>query len=79
MTFVGVNVNDPVDEGLALARRYGLGFDLVRDPGQEVVRAVGGTRLPLTLFVDADGRVEAHQARELDAEELDERIDELLA
>jgi thiol-disulfide isomerase/thioredoxin len=78
VAFLGVNVNDPADEGLAMAEAYGLAYDVVRDPAQELVRAVGGTRMPLTLFVTPDGRVlEAHDG-ELDASELEAGIDDLL-
>lgn len=57
VTFLGISVNERVEDGRRIAEQTGLTFDLGRDPRSEMLKAVGGAAMPTTVFVDATGRV----------------------
>ncbi len=77
--FVGVDPFDTVDAMLAFAEERGVTYDLLRDTGDDgrlltdELEIVG---YPVTLFVDADGRI-LRQTGEIDADELRAAIEEL--
>lgn len=78
VTFVGVDVRDRLAEGQELATRTGVTYELVRDPGGDVLTAFGGALLPTTAFVTADGRITLLQNHTYDAEELRAAVHEEL-
>jgi cytochrome c biogenesis protein CcmG/thiol:disulfide interchange protein DsbE len=65
--FVGVSYNDTSDDARAFARRYGLGYRLVRDADDRVSRAWGVSGPPETFVLDGEGRAVAHFYGAIDA------------
>lgn len=74
--FVGVNPYDQRDRMLEFAGERDVAYDLLRDVDFEFVNELGVVAYPVTLFVDADGRI-VGQTGEIDAAELRGTIDEL--
>lgn len=79
--FVGVDPFDTVEAMERFAADRGVAYDLLRDRGEHDGRSLtdelGIVAYPVTLFVDADGRV-LRQTGEVDAAGLRDAIDELL-
>jgi peroxiredoxin len=69
---VGIDTEDESDKALTFAQQYGMHYPSLVDPDGRVLRASGGGP-PITLLVDADGKVvfthrgELHTAAEVDA------------
>lgn len=78
VTFIGVDVRDRLAEGKELAARTGVTYELVRDPGGDVLTAFGGALLPTTAFVTADGRITRIQNHTYDADDLRATVHEEL-
>jgi cytochrome c biogenesis protein CcmG, thiol:disulfide interchange protein DsbE len=76
VTFLGIDVADTVADGRAMVRRTGVTFANARDPRSEILAAFGGTALPRTVLVDADGVVVATHSGALDEDALDEFLAE---
>lgn len=79
--FVGIDPFDTVDAMLDFAGERGVTYDLLRDTGEHsgdrlLVDELGLVGYPVTLFVDADGRI-LRQSGEIDAAELRAAIAEL--
>jgi peroxiredoxin len=74
--FVGVDPFDSLDVMQRFATERGVTYDLLRDDGRELATELGIVAYPVTLFVDADGRV-LRQTGALDATELRAAIAEL--
>ncbi len=75
VTFVGVNVSDTVDQAKAMAASTGVTYHLVRDPRNELLRWFGGTSMPTTAFVNADGNIAKVVSKQLKAEDLKAEIE----
>jgi len=54
---IGVDTMDDRAEAIRLAERLGVTFPTLVDPTREVLRTYGGLGLPMTLFVDGEGKV----------------------
>ncbi|MCC5952763.1 MAG: TlpA family protein disulfide reductase [Acidimicrobiia bacterium] len=54
---VGLNVADGEDRARAFARDLGITYALAWDTDGVVLRQVGGTQMPTTVFVDAGGQI----------------------
>lgn len=56
VVFIGLNANaqDSITEVAAHARRHGLTFPVLKDVGNEVADAVGATRTPEVIVLDAE-------------------------
>lgn len=67
--FVGVDPFDTVETMLRFAEARGVGYELLRDPERAFTNEIGVVAFPVTLFVDATGRI-VRQTGELDADEL---------
>jgi peroxiredoxin len=67
--FVGVDPYDTVEAMTAFAGERGVAYELLRDPGFDLTDALGVVGMPVTLLVDADGRV-VHQQGVIDDDEL---------
>lgn len=64
---VGIDTMDDRAAAVSLADRLGLTFPSLVDPNREVLRAFAGAGLPMTLFVDGDGKVRhVYNAKALD-------------
>lgn len=79
--FVGVDPFDTVDAMVSFAEERGVAYDLLRDTGEHgdgrvLSEELGLVAYPVTLFVDADGRI-LRQTGEMDADELRAAIEEL--
>lgn len=72
--FVGVDPFDSVEVMERFAAERGVSYDLLRDPERELAIALEIVAYPVTLFVDADGRI-LDQTGELDADELRSHIE----
>lgn len=73
--FVGVDPFDTADTMVSFADERGVRYDLLLDDGS-LSNELGIVGYPVTLFVDADGRI-LRQTGELDAESLRSMIEEL--
>lgn len=54
---LGIDVTDTEKAGRAMVEKTGVTFPNARDPQAEVFAAFGGTALPRTVLIDADGKV----------------------
>ena len=70
VAFLGLAVADRTDDALALVDETGVTYPTAQDPDGSVISALGGTVLPTTVLLDADGEVVATHPGELDADEL---------
>ncbi len=57
VVFLGVNLQDDRGQAVALAEDTGVTYRLADDPTGAVYGAFGGTSMPTTVFIDADGTV----------------------
>lgn len=58
--YLGLNMQDSVDDALSFVREFGLTYPMIRDPGDSVARAYGAVGIPETYFIDRRGRVVGH-------------------
>ena len=54
---VGVDVTDTEAAGREMVATTGVTYPNGRDPGADIFAAFGGTALPRTVFIDADGTI----------------------
>jgi thiol-disulfide isomerase/thioredoxin len=76
VAFVGVAVNDRVDDALELVERTGITYGVAADPRGDYFTSAGATLLPTTLVIDADGDVVRRLSGEITADELVEVLAE---
>jgi cytochrome c biogenesis protein CcmG, thiol:disulfide interchange protein DsbE len=77
--FLGLSYQESVEDGLELADRTGVTYELGRDPAGDIITAFAGIGLPTTVFISADGTiVETHTGR-IRPDELQDELDGLLA
>lgn len=74
--FIGVDPFDTVETMERFAGERGVTYELLRDPERSFTNAIGVVAFPVTLFVDADGRI-VRQSGVIDEDELRAAIDEL--
>jgi thiol-disulfide isomerase/thioredoxin len=77
VTVVGLLHDDTAGAGRAFAAELGLEFTLADDPDGEVYDRFGATGLPVTVFVDGEGRVASRWFGRLDRATLDAFVDQL--
>ena len=70
VAFVGIDVQDRLEDGEALIARTGITWEVARDPDGELVRAVGGLGMPTTVLLDGDGVIVERRTGALDADQL---------
>lgn len=70
LAFLGLAVADRPADALALVEQTGVTYPTAQDPDSAVINALGGTVLPTTVLLDADGEIVATANGELDADEL---------
>lgn len=78
VAFLGVNLQDRREDGLAVIDQTGVTYDIARDPDGSLFQAFGAFAMPTTVFVDAGGNVVDLHSGEISAGDLAERIDRLL-
>jgi thiol-disulfide isomerase/thioredoxin len=76
--FLGLAVQDRVDDSEALIQRTGVTYRTARDPDADIIGLFNGTTLPLTVLIGPDGTVKALHPGELTADELRSLISEKL-
>jgi peroxiredoxin len=57
LTLLGVNIDDRADSGQAMARKLGITFPILFDPGKQVSRRYDVDAMPSTLLIDRSGTV----------------------
>lgn len=77
VAFVGINVNDGVENGRATVSRTGVTYDVVRDPLGDALTAVGGVNMPTTVVVKPDGTVAKVKAGQISRAELEQTLREI--
>ena len=78
VTFLGLAVADREDEATDLVERTGVTYRTASDFRSEVFTALGGTILPTTVLLDADGKVVEIHPGALKADALRELLAEAL-
>jgi len=57
VAFLGLDVQDTVESGKAFVESVGVTWDMGRDPDASILQSLGGTALPTTVLLDANGRI----------------------
>lgn len=70
ITFLGVDVIDRQEDGQRLVDQTGITYAVARDPSGSLLRAMGGTQMPTTVFIAVDGTVAKVHRGALDESEL---------
>ena len=70
VAFLGLAVADRTDDALALVDQTGVTYPTAEDKDASVISVLGGTVLPTTVLLDADGNIVSRHAGELTADEL---------
>ncbi|WP_100501220.1 TlpA family protein disulfide reductase [Geodermatophilus chilensis] len=76
--FLGVDVQDDPEAARWFLAELGIGYPHAVDADGELLRELGARGLPVTLAVDADGRIVDRVMGQLTSEELQRLIDTLL-
>lgn len=77
--FLGVNVDYDTSTWKSLVAESGITYETVYEPGQELLRAVGGKGMPTTILVTGDGEIVHVHTGLLTDDALRQLIDEELA
>lgn len=67
VTFLGLAMQDRPEDAQALVARTGITYRTAQDKDASVITALGGTVLPTTVLLDADGKVVATHSGKVDA------------
>ena len=70
VSFLGLAVQDRPDAAVALVERTGISYPTAQDPDGDVINALGGTILPTTVLLDAEGEIVTTHNGALEADEL---------
>jgi thiol-disulfide isomerase/thioredoxin len=70
VAFLGLAVADRAEDALELVEDTGVTYPTAQDRDASVITILGGTVLPTTVLLDADGNVASTHAGELSANEL---------
>ena len=76
--FVGVNIKDSASVAEQFASQYGVKFELLFDTKGLFISQLGIATAPVTLAVDAQGKIIEQIAGEISASKLNELVSELL-
>lgn len=68
--FLGLAVADRPDDAQRLVEETGVTYTTAQDKDSSVITALGGTMLPTTVLLDADGAIVATHTGKITAEEL---------
>lgn len=74
--FVGVNVDDRVEEASRTAREWGITYDVLHDDGR-FAKAYGIESLPTFVLIDGDGKVRRVNVGALKANQLEQWLAEV--
>lgn len=70
VTFLGLAMQDRPEDAQALVARTGITYRTAQDKDASVITALGGTVLPTTVLLDADGEIVASHSGKLDADDI---------
>ena len=70
VTFIGVDVQDLRGDAIGFLRRYHVGYTAVADKTNSTYESYGLTGVPETYYIDARGRIVAHDPGAVSAESL---------
>ncbi len=76
---LGIDVQDISGNAREFITEYGQTYPHVRDGSDRTFRDYGLTGLPETFFLDREGRVRVHWIGEIDAEQVADGLDVILA
>jgi thiol-disulfide isomerase/thioredoxin len=76
--FIGVNTIDSIEVMERFAGERGVSYELYRDEYAEFTDGIGASAFPVTIFVTSKGQI-VEQTGALDADQLRDKVDELLA
>ena len=78
VNFVGLANTDTRTRRSRWSSRHGVTYPTFDDPDASAITFFGGTTMPTTVFIDADGEVVSVESRTFDEAALKSRISELL-
>lgn len=70
VTFLGLALQDRPEDARALIERTGVTYRTAQDKDGSAIAALGGSVLPTTVVLDADGGIVATYSGQLDADDL---------
>ena len=70
MAFLGIAVNDRLEDALELVEETGVTWNLARDPHGDITAALGPVGMPTTYLISADGEIVEQHTGELEEDEL---------
>lgn len=76
--FVGIDVSEKADAVATYAEQHAISYPVLLDTGGEAAGAYGVDGYPTTYFLDADGRIVAHQIGAMSDEQLTTFVEKLL-
>jgi len=76
VAFLGLDVQDTVASGRAFVESVGVTWDMGRDPDASILQGLGGTALPTTVLLDANGKIVYQHLGALDVDDLDKQLRE---
>jgi cytochrome c biogenesis protein CcmG, thiol:disulfide interchange protein DsbE len=79
VAFVGVNIGDTADAAGSFLDEVGVTFPNYLDERNDLTAELGTATLPVTLVLDADGRIVTEHIGPMTAAELTDAIDDALA
>jgi hypothetical protein len=79
VTFLGVNVEDEPGAAARFVDRFEMRFESIGDPKGEIRRAERILGLPVTQFYGSDGELAFLHNGEIDADELETKIEGVLS
>jgi cytochrome c biogenesis protein CcmG, thiol:disulfide interchange protein DsbE len=80
VAFLGMDVNDPLEDGREIVEQTGVEYTAARDPAGEVAAAFRVQNMPTTVFIDANGRIVRAWTGRIEADQLRQVIErDLLA
>lgn len=74
VAFLGVDLQDDRSQAVRLAEETGVSYRLAADPDGVVYAAFGGSAMPTTVFIDADGIVREVVGGQMSASQLEASI-----
>ena len=74
VAFLGIAVNDRVEDAVALVEETGITWDLARDPDGAATSELGAVGMPTTFLVSADGEIVEQKTGEIEEDELRELL-----
>jgi peroxiredoxin len=79
VTFLGLSYAESVESAEGLVEQTGVSYEIGRDPQGEIITAYGGTGLPTTVFIEADGTIREIYTRKMQPDEMQRELEALVA